>query len=107
MNEDFNSSRFINYDDFGSEAALIKRIIEIDNNDELAIKMLMEPTFSTYKLPHEEEHQRVLDILCGIIESDKKPIAKQFWIHLHKFKLKLYGVKQNSKRYLKIFSKSK
>lgn len=107
VNEDFNSGRFINHNDFDSQEALINRILEIDNNDELAIKMLMEPTFSTNKLPHEEEHRRVLEILCRIVEGDKKPVAKQFWIHIHRIKLKLYSVKQNFKRYLKTFFKPK
>lgn len=107
VNKDFNSNRFINYDDFVSEEALINKMIEIDNNDDLAIAMLMQPTFSAEKLPHEEEQLRVLDILCKIFESNKKPVARQLRSHIHKVKRKLYSIKQNSKRCLKTFFKLK
>lgn len=88
INNDFNSKRFINYNTFKSENELINKLLEIDENDELGIDMLAESTFSLDKLSHGEERQRVLDILIKIIEKPEKPIARQFWSYIHKFKLK-------------------
>jgi hypothetical protein len=86
VHKDFNSKRFIDHNDFNSEVELIAKLIEIDQNDELAIDMLMEPTFSADKINHQEEQKQVLEILCKIINSNKKPIAKQLWRYIHLFK---------------------
>jgi hypothetical protein len=94
INKDFNSKRFIDYNTFKSENELINKLLEIDQNDELGIDMLMQPTFSLNKLPHEEERQRVLDILNKIIENQEKPIATQFWSYIHKFKLVYLKIKK-------------
>ena len=93
VNQDFNAKRFIDSSIFKTEKELIDHILEIDQNEELAIDMLMQPTFNTNKISHEEEHQQVLQILRNIIEKPKKPIAKQFWSYLHKLKLSTYTLK--------------
>ena len=93
VHKDFNEKRFIDYNAFSTEKELIDRIIEIDQNEELAIDMLMQPTFNVNKIAHEEEHQKILQILDEILENNTKPIAKQFWGYLHKFKLKCYKFK--------------
>jgi hypothetical protein len=72
VGNDFNSKRFIDYSSFQTEEELITRLLEIDQNDDLAIEMLMNPTFSNHKIPHEEEQKKVLQILIGIIENPKK-----------------------------------
>lgn len=95
VDKDFNSKRFIDYNKFKSEKELINRLLEIDQNDEIAIDMLMEPTFSSKKLSHEEEHEEVLNILCNIIENDKKPIARQLWSYVHMFKLRFRKLKKD------------
>lgn len=87
VNKDFNSERFIDYHQFESEEDLIKRILEIDQNDDLAIDMIMQPTFSLTKITHEEEHKQVLEILCRIVENKNKPIAIQWFWYLHSFNL--------------------
>lgn len=43
--KDFNTKSFINYYDFANEDELIKRIIEIDQNDELYKQYLLEPYY--------------------------------------------------------------
>jgi hypothetical protein len=95
IDKDFNSERFIDYSKFESEEELIAKLLEIDQNDELAVDMLMQPTFNLNKASHEEEHQQVLNILIEIIEKPKKPIAKQFWARIHRFKLKLKKLKRD------------
>lgn len=87
VDRDFNAQRFIDYNQFDSETDLIKRILEIDQNDDLAIDMIMQPTFSPSKITHEEEHKKVLEILSGIIEKNNKPIAVQWIRYVHGFNL--------------------
>jgi hypothetical protein len=97
---DFNAKRFIDYNKFKSEKELIDRLLEIDQNEELAIDILMESTFNIKKLTHAEEHQQVLIFLTTIIENPKKPIARQWQGHLHRYKL-MYA--KNKKRLLTEF----
>lgn len=100
VDKDFNTKRFIDYSKFESEKELIATLLEIDKNEELAIDMLLQPTFNLNKLSHEEEHQQVLRILCGIIENPKTPIAKKFWSNIHKFKYLCYKLKRDLKKKL-------
>ncbi len=46
VNQDFNTKSFINWHDYKSDEAVIKRIIELDQNDDLYLKMLSEPWFN-------------------------------------------------------------
>lgn len=87
VNLDFNAGRFIDYNSFASEKELIDTLLKIDQNEELAIAMLMQPTFSPGKKTHLEERQQVLDILSSQIENPKKPIAQQWWRYVHKVRL--------------------
>ena len=87
VNRDFNSQRFLDYNQFESEKDLIKRILEIDQNDDVAIDMIVQPTFSLSKIKHEEEHKQVLEILSRIVENNKKPIAVGCFRYLHGFNL--------------------
>lgn len=86
VSKDFNTKRFIDYSDFKSEEDLIAKLLEIDQTDDLAIDMLMQPTFNEHKLSHNEERIQVLQILSEIIENPKKPIATQLWRYLHRVK---------------------
>ncbi len=95
VSKDFNSKRFIDYNDFKSEKELIDKLLEIDKNDELAINMLMQPTFSNHRVTHEEERIQVLQILSNTIENPKKPIARKLWRYIHYVKI-VY--KKNRKR---------
>ncbi|WP_016989022.1 glycosyltransferase family 10 domain-containing protein, partial [Flavobacterium sp. ACAM 123] len=99
VDKDFNAKRFINYNTFKTENKLIERLLEIDQNEELAIAMLLEQPFNKDKKTHEEEHQQVLDIISNMIEVDKKPIAQQLWKYVHKSKLFAAKFK---KRFIKI-----
>ena len=94
VNRDFNSQRFIDYNQFESEEDLIKRIFEIDQNDDLAIDMIVQPPFSAGKITHEEEHKQVLELLCGIVENNDKPIAVQWLRYLHRFNILWHKLKK-------------
>ncbi len=87
INRDFNPKRFINYNDFKSEEALYRKLTEIENNPDIAIKMLMEPVFSENKLSHIEEKEKVLLLIEKVLFSNNKPIAKTYKRKIHYLKL--------------------
>jgi hypothetical protein len=97
VGKDFNSERFLDYTSFQSEEELIARMLEIDQNEELAIDMLVQPTFSVDRPSHQKEKEQVLDLLSSVIENPRKPIAQQWWRYLHQCKL-VY--RKNKKRVL-------
>lgn len=97
IDKDFNAKRFIDYNKFKSEKDLIDEMLKIDQNEELAIDIIMQPTFSLDKLSHEEEHQEVLRILVKIIENYKNPFGRKLWRHIQKFNI---GYKKHKKRFL-------
>lgn len=79
VNRDFNSSAFLNLHDFETEQAFIKRIKEIDHNDELAIEMLLQPVFNKNVVPEEIDKQKVLAFFKTVVESlstNYIPVAK-------------------------------
>lgn len=84
---DFNSKRFLDYNQFQSEEDLIKRILEIDQNDELAIDMILQPTFSLNKITHQEEQHQIVEILRSIIDTNTRPIALSCYSYLHHLNL--------------------
>ena len=47
----FNKKSFINYDDYGSYKKMIKKIIELDKDDQKYQQMLKEPWFVNNKIP--------------------------------------------------------
>jgi hypothetical protein len=102
VGKDFNTKRFIDYSDFKSEEELIAKLLEIDQNDALAIDMLMQPAFNTHKLSHNEERIQVLQILSEIISNPKKPIATQLWSYLHRVKIKFKKIKKRVSARLQI-----
>ncbi len=53
----FNKESFLNYDDFKNEDELIKRIIELDNDDEKYSNLINQCFFEREKIP-----QRILNI---------------------------------------------
>jgi hypothetical protein len=103
VDKDFNAKRFIDYNKFVSEKELIARLLEIDQNEELAIDMLLQPTFNLDKLSHNDEKKKVLAILSAIMENPSKPIAQRWWKYLHQCKL---FYRKNRKRLLTRFKLS-
>ena len=100
IDNDFNAKRFLDYNKFESEKELIDKLLEIDQNDDLAIDMLLQPTFNLDKKSHEEEHQQVLQIMIDLIENPKKPIAQQLWRYVYEFKLGCQKLKCKIKKKL-------
>ena len=98
VNLDFNPKRFINYYDFDSEEDLFNRIVEIENNPELAIEIIKQPIFAKGKIEYKKERENILYEIIKVYKSEKKPIAKTFWLYIYKLKLNLHKLKKRLKK---------
>ena len=76
VHRDFNTQCFLNAHEFKSEEALIERIIEIDNNDELYLNYLRKPCFYGNKINQFIRYENVLDQFSYIFNHAKMPVAK-------------------------------
>lgn len=87
VDKDFNTKRFINYHDFDTEIELIERLLEINQNSNLAIDILCEPILSNERPSFDKERQEVFEIIAAVIKSDKKPKASTYVENLYLMKL--------------------
>ncbi|HIG94570.1 MAG TPA: hypothetical protein HA283_06190 [Nanoarchaeota archaeon] len=71
IHEYFNTKSFINYDDYGSDDKVIKKIIELDQDDEKYLKMANEPWFVDNKIPKifKEKEMELIKFYKKILES--------------------------------------
>lgn len=69
IGRDFNTKAFINCHEYDNFEAVIEKIKEIDNDDELYLKMMQEKAFIT-PVSVEDHQKRLEDFLVHIIEQD-------------------------------------
>ena len=90
----FNPKRFIDYSSFKTEKALLDRIREVDENDELAKQILAEPCFINNTIPFNVAPENLLNFFTDIFNKNiKLPIAfsnPKKLAHLLKSKKKHY-----------------
>jgi len=79
VGRDFNTKRFVNYHDFADEAALLQRIIELDEDDDQYLAMLAEPWFNGRVLPECTDPERILDFFERAANDTKTPVAQRRW----------------------------
>jgi hypothetical protein len=123
VDRDFNTKSFLNYYDFSSEEDLIKRIIEIDNDDKLLKQYLSEPAFKDNKLNEFVDKERILEQFDKIFSSNiitissktySKPVPikqivyciqkikfKFFWIHFLMQRFRLSKIKNRFRKKIK------
>lgn len=95
IGKDFNPGRFINYHDFKDEQALIRRIIEIDNDDELALEIISQPIFKDNVIPEAIRDENVLKFFRGVIENEHVvPAAVSGRKSLHFLKRKSHQIRE-------------
>lgn len=75
VGREFNPSRFLNRADFASDEALIKRIIELDNDDQQFLEYLRQPLFYDNRPNEYYDPKRLLEQFERIFSSTKKPVA--------------------------------
>lgn len=73
---DFDPKSFLNYHDYGSDEALIERIIELDRNDELYLEYLRQPWFHENRIPESARAENILDRFEQIFKTPKVPVAR-------------------------------
>ncbi len=79
VHQDFNPKSFINCHDYDSFEAVIDRVIEIDNNDDLYKQYLAEPYFHNNMVPQDADWNLFLDHFEVIFNRPNiKPVA-QSW----------------------------
>jgi hypothetical protein len=67
--EEFNTRSFINWDDYGSDEAVIERIIELDQNDDLYEQVYNEPYFPDNKPNLYCDEERLMVFLRRIFDQ--------------------------------------
>jgi hypothetical protein len=92
--KDFNTNSFINFHDYNSIESVVKKVIEIDNNDEKYLEMINTNKFNNQLLPDFFDDEKIMNFLKNIFD-------KQY--HLSK-RIPKYGYLQN---YVDINFKSK
>ncbi len=89
VEKDINGNRFVNIHNFPDYEAAIRRIIEIDSNDELAIDMLCQPYFTGSNTEKPFVGDGIGNFLDDIIRNRKtiRPVATTYREYLHKMKI--------------------
>jgi hypothetical protein len=72
---DFNPRSFLNWFDYGSDEALIERIIVIDRDDGLYADYLRQPWYHGNRLPDAFQESRFKEFLLRVVESPRQPVA--------------------------------
>ena len=97
VGDDFNTARFINCQDFESTEDVIKKVLEIADNDELAIGMLKQNCFTNLRGTIEDLENSLLQFLEKVVaEKDRiKPRGgSPLFSAIHKGKTLWRGYKQ-------------
>jgi hypothetical protein len=101
VNRDFNPKRFINYHDFNTEDDLFNRLLEIEENPELALEIISQPIFSKERQSYLEERKTVYNYIKVLLESTEKPVSKKNKGKFYYFKIKLNSQIRKLKKKLK------
>ncbi|AGC77395.1 glycosyl transferase family 10 (putative fucosyltransferase) [Nonlabens dokdonensis] len=85
VTEVFNSSRFLNYDDFSSTDDLIKAILDIDSNDKKFMEILKQPVFKNAQTPDFFDLNHLLDFISTCIDDSKlnTPVSQTYKRHIY------------------------
>ncbi len=72
VKRDFNRKAFLSYHEEGSTKDLIKRVIDLDHDDEKYLAMLREPLFRNNKLPIQLQDKNVSDFIRNGLKQKNK-----------------------------------
>jgi hypothetical protein len=73
---DFNPRSFLNFFDYGSQEALIDRIVEVDRDEALYAQYLRQPWYHDNRLPEAFEPARLDEFLLRVVETPRQPVAQ-------------------------------
>jgi len=77
INDHFNPRSFLNRAEFGSDEALIEKIIELDQNDGKYLEYLRQPYFYNDQPNQFFSHARILDFFEKVFSEKITPVAQQ------------------------------
>ena len=86
VEKDFNKASFLNRHDFLSESDFINRILTINDNEDLAVEMLLQPVFKENIIPEEIDKLKLLAFFIKVVaslNSDYVPVAKTWKSYIH------------------------
>ncbi len=94
VGRDFNTSSFINFHDYINEQAVIEKIVELDQNDDLYKSMLGEPWYKNGMLPSCIDSENILKQFRMIFaaKGTLKPAAQTYRKHIYSLDLQLQRV---------------
>ncbi len=94
VDRDFDTGSFINYQDFGTDEKLIERIIEVDRNDDLYMRMLSQPWYKDNKMPDCCREELIIEHFKKIFSSmnKMKPVAHTYKKHIYTAQIKINNV---------------
>lgn len=79
VGRDFNTKRFINFHEFPDDEALLRRVVELDQDDAQYRAMLDEPWFKDGALPECADPSRILDFFERAVADTSTPVAQRRW----------------------------
>ena len=91
VGSEINCQSFININNFSNFNQVYKKMLEIDNDDNLAVEYLMCSKFNNTALLSFLDKKNVLKFLSNIIENNGKikPVSMSFYSYIHFVKRKL------------------
>ena len=89
--KDINLECFLNLSNEKNEEDFIKEIIATDNNEELALQVLMAPVFTNNKVPSFIDEKNVLAFFSTVVQFSKNglPIAATFKGNVHNVRVEV------------------
>jgi hypothetical protein len=75
---DFNPGRFINAHDYADDESMIRRILEIDQNEEMALDIISQPIFTGNQYPETIREENVFRFFEMIFDQSREitPVAR-------------------------------
>lgn len=94
--EEFNPEAFVNYYDYDSLDSMMKRVIELDKNDDEYIEMLSKPIFQKGYFTEGKAKERYENFFFHIIEmgTNAKRMKKKFYWNNEKYNKNHWRVKK-------------
>jgi alpha(1,3/1,4) fucosyltransferase len=89
VNKEFNPKRFLNLHDYKTEDEIIKKIIELDNDDNKYISMLNEPIILNDTIPNYFFKENILAQFEKIFTTNIRPVSKTYKNKIHFIKCKI------------------
>jgi hypothetical protein len=106
IGKEYNTKAFVNFYDYGSVEKTLKRVIEIDNNDDLFMQMMHEPAYinpKTYDQHMKELEDFFIKIFETPIEDSKRDITFRSYELVEAYGRKQYYQKNKRKEIVKQF----